>query len=100
MSFPRVSANPRHKLEVFAAARKYKSGADEWLILASIASSPRLVDMFGWVKEPWRQDAELEEITEMVLKPGVAIEPGGQKIGRNSPCPCRSGLKFKKCHGK
>ena len=21
-------------------------------------------------------------------------------IGRNDPCPCGSGLKFKKCHGK
>lgn len=24
----------------------------------------------------------------------------GQKVGRNDPCPCGSGLKFKKCHGK
>ena len=23
----------------------------------------------------------------------------GPKIGRNDPCPCGSGLKFKKCHG-
>ncbi len=22
------------------------------------------------------------------------------KIGRNDPCPCGSGLKYKKCHGK
>jgi hypothetical protein len=22
-----------------------------------------------------------------------------QKIGRNDPCPCGSGLKFKQCHG-
>ena len=22
------------------------------------------------------------------------------KIGRNQPCPCGSGIKFKKCHGK
>jgi len=22
-----------------------------------------------------------------------------QKIGRNKPCPCKSGLKFKNCHG-
>ena len=21
------------------------------------------------------------------------------KIGRNYPCPCKSGLKYKKCHG-
>jgi preprotein translocase subunit SecA len=24
----------------------------------------------------------------------------GPKIGRNDPCPCGSGLKFKKCHGE
>jgi len=24
----------------------------------------------------------------------------GQKVGRNDPCPCGSGLKYKKCHGK
>lgn len=22
------------------------------------------------------------------------------KIGRNDPCPCRSGLKYKRCHGR
>jgi preprotein translocase subunit SecA len=25
---------------------------------------------------------------------------GGQKVGRNDPCPCGSGKKFKQCHGK
>ena len=25
---------------------------------------------------------------------------GGPKIGRNDPCPCGSGKKYKKCHGK
>jgi len=24
----------------------------------------------------------------------------GQKVGRNDPCPCGSGAKFKQCHGK
>ena len=23
-----------------------------------------------------------------------------KKIGRNDPCPCGSGLKYKNCHGK
>lgn len=25
---------------------------------------------------------------------------GGKKVGRNDPCPCGSGKKFKQCHGK
>jgi preprotein translocase subunit SecA len=24
---------------------------------------------------------------------------GQEKVGRNDPCPCGSGKKFKKCHG-
>jgi preprotein translocase subunit SecA len=35
--------------------------------------------------------------------PGVPGAPGGQadwsNVGRNDPCPCGSGKKFKKCHG-
>jgi len=26
--------------------------------------------------------------------------PAGPKVGRNDPCPCGSGLKYKQCHGK
>jgi preprotein translocase subunit SecA len=44
--------------------------------------------------------------------PGAAGEPGGakpgkpqpihvgEKIGRNDPCPCGSGKKYKQCHGR
>ena len=28
------------------------------------------------------------------------IKRQGDKIGRNDPCPCGSGKKYKKCHGK
>jgi len=24
----------------------------------------------------------------------------GEKVGRNDPCPCGSGKKYKRCHGK
>ncbi len=35
--------------------------------------------------------------------PPPVAEPfvrGGRKVGRNEPCPCGSGKKFKQCHGK
>jgi preprotein translocase subunit SecA len=32
------------------------------------------------------------------LRPGYT--PSGQRIGRNDPCFCGSGLKYKKCHGR
>jgi len=34
---------------------------------------------------------------------GSGVQPfvrEGRKVGRNEPCPCDSGLKFKQCHGK
>jgi preprotein translocase subunit SecA len=45
-----------------------------------------------------------------VAQPVSAVAPGQQqenrtvvkkekKIGRNDPCPCGSGKKYKKCHG-
>lgn len=30
----------------------------------------------------------------------VTVKREGEKIGRNDPCPCGSGKKYKKCHGK
>jgi len=34
------------------------------------------------------------------LKGSKTIVSGGKKVGRNEPCPCGSGKKYKKCHGK
>ena len=31
--------------------------------------------------------------------PNLGAQFGGAKVGRNDPCPCGSGRKFKKCHG-
>ncbi|UPW17934.1 preprotein translocase subunit SecA [Agarivorans sp. TSD2052] len=31
---------------------------------------------------------------------GKPVTREGQKVGRNDPCPCGSGKKFKQCHGK
>ncbi|MGK9475249.1 preprotein translocase subunit SecA [Melioribacter sp. OK-6-Me] len=39
----------------------------------------------------------MEEATTMVKKKPVRVE---EKIGRNDPCPCGSGKKYKNCHGK
>ncbi|MFZ2087640.1 MAG: SEC-C metal-binding domain-containing protein, partial [Desulfobaccales bacterium] len=46
-----------------------------------------------------RQEQPASRVMEV-----LAAEEGRQalvqgKIGRNDPCPCGSGLKYKKCHG-
>src|SRR3989338_2680286 len=35
-----------------------------------------------------------------VQRPSTPAQHHGPKVGRNEPCPCGSGLKYKKCHGK
>ena len=36
--------------------------------------------------------------TQQVLRPEAPLQ-GGEAVGRNDPCPCGSGKKYKKCHG-
>jgi preprotein translocase subunit SecA len=35
-----------------------------------------------------------------IKPPTASISAPGEKIGRNEPCPCGSGKKYKRCHGK
>ncbi len=43
--------------------------------------------------------AELGELPGADKSPATSIDPGLPKVGRNDPCPCGSGKKYKKCHG-
>jgi len=38
--------------------------------------------------------------TEPIQPHTAADLPFGRKVGRNEPCPCGSGQKYKKCHGR
>jgi len=56
-------------------------------------------------REPLRSlgPARGEEKTKVLLSPARQGKTGTLDftgVGRNDPCPCGSGLKFKKCHGK
>lgn len=44
--------------------------------------------------------ARLADYWALVRAPPVTIRREQPKVGRNDPCPCGSGKKFKQCHGK
>jgi preprotein translocase subunit SecA len=46
--------------------------------------------------------ADYEEALAAAAESSLPMPPlhAGQKIGRNDPCPCGSGKKYKQCHGK
>ncbi len=50
-----------------------------------------------------RRERELDEINlvsgESDDTPKKPVQREGEKVGRNDPCPCGSGKKYKKCHG-
>jgi preprotein translocase subunit SecA len=50
-----------------------------------------------------RADAEGKLAENAAARPAAATRPaapaGGPKLGRNDPCHCGSGKKYKKCHG-
>jgi len=41
-----------------------------------------------------------DALSEVDSSPQQPVVREGQKIGRNDPCPCGSGRKYKQCHGK
>jgi len=51
------------------------------------------------------QHADYEEAlanpddSEAQLASGQPVIRDGVKVGRNDPCPCGSGKKYKQCHG-
>ena len=81
-------------------AHKYMSKADEWVVLASFADRPSRFDMFGYTKEPWKPDPEMDQLIEIGFKPGIPALTDGTRSSRNRSCICGSGRKFKRCCGK
>ena len=74
--------------------------------------SGRAHDVFGvnrrweicttqWEKERGAREKHLNNNNQqMNLFDARAANPALNKVGRNEPCPCGSGKKYKKCHGR
>ena len=105
VSFPTPTRNShlqgfRAELEAKALLHKYMSKADEWMVLGSIAGSPVTFDVFGFIKDPWQEDPEMDRLVDEIMGPGILLNPDGSLPSKNRRCPCGSGRKFKRCHGR
>ena len=47
-----------------------------------------------------RKEVVKKKITNESEEPAKKAPKRVSKIGRNEPCPCGSGKKYKQCHGK
>ncbi|MBX9637951.1 MAG: SEC-C domain-containing protein [Nitrosomonas sp.] len=100
---PAKVASPR--LKSYCKLRKYREKATKWFGLCMTSTGPDV--RFGVsLAFPWTQDEKMDEKTKD-MREAVPIDQALQvlmkgrnrvkKIGRNDPCPCGSGRKYKKC---
>lgn len=83
-------------------ARKYTERANAWFGVCLRPNDQAL--RFGINLDfPWQQSDEMDVLTQGMGK-AIRLHAGalrqrsnGPKVGRNSPCPCGSGKKFKQC---
>lgn len=77
----------------FDGAMQYVNLPAAWIYLAA-GNKERAVSLF---KKSMDSGKDKEKIEQIIL----GINPYAfKKVERNEPCPCGSGKKFKKCHGR
>jgi len=69
----------------------------KWIGFGSLKNSNNVMDVVVFNDQKWKQDKELEEMSKSRLKGIGRYVRIGKKIGRNEPCPCGSGKKYKNC---
>lgn len=99
------AAAAARNLANYCTRRKYRQKANRWFGLCLTPTDAQL--RFGLrLSDPWKQDDAMDAATARMaqpLQPKAAYERvfrGGRsapKVGRNDPCPCGSGKKWKKC---
>jgi preprotein translocase subunit SecA len=55
---------------------------------------------FAGVPEPQVPSETFANASEGDAPVRTPVKRQGPKVGRNAPCPCGSGKKYKKCHGR
>lgn len=88
------------KLRGHCTMRKYVAKSDRWFGVTLAANGvPRM--MLG-LMEKWKFSPTLETVSAdfRVSSRTNSIDPKDRKIKVNEPCPCGSGKKYKKCHGR
>jgi preprotein translocase subunit SecA len=83
------------KLDVTKTILQVKIESPEELAQASESMQEELSDLKGVQYQHSNSEAEGEGSAK-----GPAPIQAGPKVGRNDPCPCGSGKKYKQCHGQ
>jgi len=86
-----------HQYSNYARIKRYQLRKSKWLLVFINQESPEKVRLIDTLKGDWSFDEELEKRVQEFASNLVARERAVRKIGRNEPCPCNSGKKYKNC---
>jgi len=93
--------------QIFNGKRTAKLGTEKNPANVTVQTEQRVKELESeFEKHGWKYKIALEpdkpedtEDLQILLNPQKTITVG-EKAGRNDPCPCGSGKKYKKCCGK
>ena len=85
------------RLQGHCERRKYSGKAKRWFGVALRPGGS--IQLAIKLTEPWRFDRGMEARTASLSRVGQMNARVRGKIGRNQPCPCGSGKKYKRCCG-
>jgi preprotein translocase subunit SecA len=97
---PRISRTVPAAPPVASSARPLTTDAEPREIGISTRQPSTTIDA---LEKEFRRKKQRELEAASMAGAGDASQPvqrrTGEKVGRNDPCPCGSGKKYKKCHG-
>ncbi len=89
----------KEAFELFAEmTRKIKEDAVQKLFTVQIARQEDVARLEQSRRRPSRVQMSHGGLAAEASRP-MTVRREGTKVGRNDPCPCGSGKKYKKCHG-
>jgi SWIM/SEC-C metal-binding protein len=103
----RSRVNSENRTAVFDGRKNAKLGTEKNPAVVTVPTKKRLKEVTALFEETgWKYKIDLEpdkpediaDLTRLLnpLKPAIAEK----KVGRNEPCPCGSGKKYKNCCGQ
>jgi len=90
------------RLDRHCRLKMYRTKFEEWILITVYVDkkSERFLD-FRIYNKKWEYDSAMEiQLDKYKALKMAEFKKKGLRIGRNDPCPCGSGLKYKKCCGK
>ena len=73
---------------------------EEREVVATLEREHPLADLDAGIEDLVNACVELWDLTAKARYAVATVRRDTPKVGRNDPCPCGSGRKFKACHGK